>query len=148
VRVTEHEIFWLLSGAVIGWLLTYWHLTKEKRIISYIRDDIGLLIFHHELSKAQWRRVQGGQHAIKELAHDQLVLEFFRWAQEVRNDYHIQGVKKIHPIRLAAEAIICQELLGLPHAVALRVLLHIKTLDEIRALQLEIQGETKSPAET
>jgi hypothetical protein len=134
MRVTEHELSWLLLGAAIGSAVTYWHLTKEKRIIAGVRGDLAFLANFHELNKAQYRKLMS-KDATEELVDDQQVLMFYRWAQRLKNaSPPISGIKKINTIRVAAEVIICQELLGLSYGDAVRTLLNAKHLDDLRTL--------------
>jgi hypothetical protein len=133
MRITEHEISWLLLGAAIGSLVTYWQLTKEKRIISSVRQDLTQLADYHELSKAQYRKVMSKDATI-ELVDDPQILRIYSWAERLTNAKPpIEGIKKFGPVRVTAEAIICQELLGLSHHDAIRALLG--GLDDLRTLR-------------
>jgi hypothetical protein len=54
-----------------------------------------------------------------------------RWAAQARKDKRF----KLHPIRVTAEIIICQELLGLSAADAVQAFLRAKSCEELRALK-------------
>ena len=57
MRMTENVIAALISGMVVGSIITYFYPTREKRAISSIRKDIGLVSSFLDLSPAQWSRV-------------------------------------------------------------------------------------------
>jgi len=124
MRITEHEISALLIGAAIGSIVTYYN---EKRIISNVRRDIDLLGSHHELTTAQYRN------AIypTTIVSDERILELYRWAPQLRKS----GRVKLNPTQLAAEVIICEELLGLTRYDAIQALNNAKYLHDLRTLR-------------
>jgi hypothetical protein len=124
MRITEREISALLIGAAIGSIVTYYN---EKRIISNVRRDIDLLGSHHELTTAQFRK------AIypTTMVSDERILELYRWAQQLRKS----GPVKLNPTRLAAEVIICEELLGLTRYDAIQALNNATYLHDLRTLR-------------
>ncbi len=139
MRITEHEIWAFLLGAAIGSFITYLNLTREKRIISSIRNYIAHLSLLHNLSPAQYRRVDNPK-AIVRIASDERVLDTYRWALGVTSEMRRLRVRcsdgsKLGPKRLAAEVIICEELLGLSAMDAVQALRDAKSPDDLGSLR-------------
>jgi hypothetical protein len=87
----------------------------EKNLISDIRKEITFLGAFHDLNQAQWLKVVTAD-STKALATDEQILRVYRWA----NDLKKSGNTKLSPTLLAAEVIICEALLGLSSAHAVR----------------------------
>jgi hypothetical protein len=134
MRITEHEISWLLLGAAIGWLVTYWHLTKEKRIISSVRREIADLALYHNLTKDQYRKAC----YTEGLVDDQQIMQLYHWTQKRISTS--TRLKKVGPIVVVAETIICEKVLGLSHIEAMRALLNAKDREDLRTLQRKISN--------
>src|SRR5262245_16444314 len=122
MRITEHDIDLIIMtfsvGAAVGSIVTYLNVTREKRTIAAIRRDVKLLAAYHELSSAQDRKAHS-----TELVNDEQIIVLHRWAVNwcrlLKKDHGI----KLHPVRLTAESIIFEELLGLSRVDAPRRLL-------------------------
>jgi hypothetical protein len=123
---TEGLINSLLLAAAVGSVITHWIVTREKRLISRVRDNIHFLADLHELTPAQ-RRKAGPLLDFSEIATDKEILEFYRWALLARTD-RLAGaeINKLHPISIAAEGIIFDKLLELPRVLAVPVVLTMK----------------------
>src|SRR5271155_1495523 len=103
MRITaEQGIYVLLFGAAIGSFATYYLLTEEKRIIASVRKSISGLSDFHELSSHEHRRAES-----KEIASDQEILAFHRWAKGVCRQLKKQKIR-IDASSLTAQAIICK----------------------------------------
>ena len=116
MKITEHEIVAFFIGAVVGAIITYLSLTREKRTINAIRRDVDLLAAYHELSPTQYRKVMHPT----QLVTDEHILALYRWAGEACRK---ESRTRLCAIRLTAETIICEELLGLTRSDALRALI-------------------------
>ena len=115
----------------------------EKRLISDIRRDMTLLGDFHNLNRAQFSKV-GTADDTKELATDEEVLRVYRWA----NDLKKSGNTKLSPIRMAAEVIICEGLLGLSSAHAVQALHSGKTLNDLREIFARYAKEKQTETTT
>jgi hypothetical protein len=124
---TESLINSFLLGAAVGSIITYWIVTREKRLISRIRDNIHFLADLHELTPAQ-RRKAGPLLDFSEIATDKEILEFYRWGHELVKGKGPKGaeIDKLDPISIAAEGIIFDKLLELPRVLAVPVVLTMK----------------------
>ena len=136
MKITEHEGWTFLIGAAVGSIVTYYYLMREKRIIFNVRRDIDHLGNFHDLTPVQYRQTIYPN----TIASDQRILELHRWAQQAKKS----GVK-LDPTRLAAEAIICEELLGLSSFDAVKALLAAKSLNNLRSLRPKVQTATLPP---
>jgi hypothetical protein len=116
----------------------------EKKLISAIREDMTLLAAFHNLNNAQWHKVISTD-ATKALANDEQILRVYRWANALKKS----GNTKLSPIRVAAEVIICEGLLGLSSAHAIRALHSGKTLDDLREIfaRYAQEKQTETPAQ-
>jgi hypothetical protein len=150
MRITEHEISVFLwgaaIGAAIGSIITYLNTTREKRIVSRVRHDIDNLggFLFDELTPAQCKRTR---YPNAELVSDKQILEVHRWAEQwkkYRKSYNFRPPayarfdsreNKISPTLLAAEVIICEELLGLSADDAIIACLRFKSLDDLKTLR-------------
>jgi hypothetical protein len=119
MKITEHEIVAFFIGAVVGAIITYLSLTREKRTISAIRRGVDLLAAYHELSPTQYRKVMHPT----QLVTDEQILALYRWAVEACRRLKKESRTRLCAIRLTAETIICEELLGLTRSDALRALI-------------------------
>ena len=115
----------------------------EKSLISQIRKDIVLLGYFHNLNRVQFSKV-GTADDTKELATDEQVLKVYRWA----NDLKKSGNTKLSPIRMAAEVIICEGLLGLTSAHAVQALHSGKTLYDLREIFARYAKEKQTETTT
>jgi|SRR5215469_380088 len=118
MRITEHEIAALFLGAAIGSIVTYWNMTREKRIIRRVHNDIDFVRVFHNLPPEQYRKAQQPS----KLISDAKLLELYRWAENVCRMFKRDHRVKLSPVRLTAEAIICSEVLGLDPGHASRAL--------------------------
>jgi hypothetical protein len=115
MRITEHEIWTFLVGAAVGSAITYWIVTREKRIISGVRSEIFMLASLHDLTDAQREQTSDLSPKQQELVSDKEILQYYEWARRRRRDTRYGRRKiKTSPIWIAAEAVICEKLLGLP----------------------------------
>jgi hypothetical protein len=119
MKITEHEIVAFFIGVVVGAIITYLSLTREKRTISAIRRGVDLLAAYHELSPTQYRKVMHPT----QLVTDEQILALYRWAVEACRRLKKESRTRLCAIRLTAETIICEELLGLTRSDALRALI-------------------------
>ena len=139
MRRTEHKIFAFLLGAAIGSIgsiVTYYNSTREKRIVSNVRSNIERLAYYHALTPGQYRKTIYPT----KIASTERILEVYYWARRlIKEDGRtIKDCRiKLHPTRLAAEAIICEELLGLSRYDAYRALLNAKKPGDLRGLLSE-----------
>jgi hypothetical protein len=134
IRITEYEIYLLLLGAVMGSSITYYYLTRESRIIFEVRDDIDTLAMYVDLTPRQ--RAQA-DYPNAELVSDKRILELHDWSRRYKKSkgpWPKKNKRKIHPIRLTALIIICEELLGLSSADAFQANAKAKNLDDLRTL--------------
>jgi hypothetical protein len=67
---------WFLLGAAIGSIITYWIVTREKRLISSVRKQIDFLAPLHELTPAQSHK-GGPLGHFSEIATDKEILAFY-----------------------------------------------------------------------
>src|SRR5262249_13044626 len=132
--ITDQAFDAFFLGAALGSIVTYLYLTREKRLIARIRRDISLLGHYHELDKAQYRKIITDR-ATEELANEQQVLAVCEWSLLATKDEPLQHLQNVGPERLAAETIICEELLGLTRADAIHALTASKTLDDLSKLR-------------
>jgi len=140
MRITDHKIFTILLGAAIGSIgsiVTCYNSIREKRIVSNVRRNIERLAYYHALTPGQYRKTI---YPTKMIASTERILEFYYWARQLIKedartikDYRIT----LHPTRLAAEAIICEELLGLSRYDAYQALLNAKKPGDLRGLLSE-----------
>src|SRR5262249_22757675 len=130
--ITERQIVAFFLGTAIGSLITYWYLTRDKRTIDAIRRDVDLLGVYHELSDAQYREAQYPT----KLVTDEQILVLQRWSAQACHRLKNEQKISLSAVRLTAEIIICEELLGLTRFDAFRALISgIKergTLTDIR----------------
>jgi hypothetical protein len=144
MRITENEIVAFIVGAAIGSIVTYWHVTREKRAIASIRDDIEHLRLYLDLSAAQNRQISGS-YAIKKFVTDEQILTVYRWSLGLRSDEFLRRAgHKINPIRVSALTIIFGELLGLSNIDACRATIHVKDLKNLTAFVKKLQAEKQS----
>src|ERR1700733_9215148 len=144
MRITENEIVAFIVGAAVGSITTYLIATRERRAISSIRHDIGLFCDYLNFSPDQYRRV-GSSEAIEQLASYDLALAFYRWALRVKTDDFIRrSGRKLSATRLAALAIIFEELLGLSRIDACRAMIHVKHLNDFAAFVHKLRDEKRS----
>jgi hypothetical protein len=132
MRITEPEIwaflYWaFLLGAAIGSIVTYFIATREKRIISSVRREVHHLASFHDLTPTQWHKTEYPT----TLVSGEQILALRRWAKQSAQSRKKSGIK-LDPTRLAAEVIICEELLGLPRELALSALINAKDLNDLR----------------
>ena len=133
MRITEEQIIYIfLLGTAAGSAITYFAVTREKRIISSVRKDIRHLSDIHELTSDEWRKAES-----KEIASDQRILELHRWATEECRRLKKQKIRISAP-SLTAESIICEEFFELDRFDALGLLIKVRgkygSLDELRTL--------------
>src|SRR5262245_40500274 len=104
-------------GAAVGWAITYWYTTYEKRAILRVRHEIDHLGSYHKLSKPEYRKTL---FPAKNLVSDEEVLEMYNWAMDVCRDIKKKHKRKWSADKLAAEAIICEKLFNLRRGHAAR----------------------------
>ena len=78
--ITEGEFSAFVLGAVVGSIITYWNVTREKRLISSVRKQIDFLADLHEFTPDQSREASSSQ-----IATDEEILRFCRWGQLVKD---------------------------------------------------------------
>ena len=142
MKITEHEIVAFFIGGVVGAIITYLSLTREKRIINTIRRDIDFLATYHEISPAQSRKTMHST----QLVSDEQILALYRWAVEACRRLKKENGIRLWAIRLTAETIICEELLGLTRSDALQALIsgiqEHADLSDIQTRLPQIRAET------
>jgi hypothetical protein len=143
MKLYAGEIYAFALGGALSWLATYFYLTREKRVIAEIKSNLDTLDAYHDLTKPQRLRMRpplfGGGTRIP-LASDEQILSIYGWA--VRKLEYLKIPKKqLSPTMLAAEIIICEELLGLTYVHALRALLRTKNLDELQKTLHNVTAE-------
>jgi hypothetical protein len=116
-----------LLGAVIGSIITYRIFTREKRAVSNVRGDLERLAMYHELTKGQYARLLDSQ-----LVTDQKILSMYDWGRDVIKRVSRQQRRRLSPIAIACEAIICEKLLGRPWSDGVQALLASKTVDDLQ----------------
>ena len=127
--ITGDDISALLIGAAAGTAagsaVTYWNMTREKRIVSGVRRSMERYAKFHDLTEEQRRRTQkrGGPTSQEELVSDKEISEYYEWGKQ-RRRAHARLEISVNPTSLAAEAIICEKLLGLSRDHADRVFHH------------------------
>lgn len=144
MKLYAGEIDAFALGAALGWLVTYFVLTRDKRIVGEIKSKLELLAGYHDLTKEQYRRTMpplvGG--AALPLASDETILGIYRSVVRIQADkLSGQSLRRLSPTMLAAEIIICRELLGLTPVHAVRVLLRSKNLNEIKQNLQDVTDE-------
>lgn len=127
----EQGIDVFLLGSAAGSIVTYWYVTREARLIRRIRKDMSLLGMFHDLTPGQYRLTMDAE-STESLISDKQILVVYR--KSLMMTTKTLGPVKIHPERLAAEIIICEDLLGLSVVDATRALQNAKTLDELAGL--------------
>ncbi len=143
MKLYAGEIYAFALGAALSWLITYFYLTREKRIIAEIKSNLETLGEYHDLNKQQRLRMLpplfGGGTGIP-LASDEQILSIYGWAIRIQENSKIPK-KQISPTILAAEIIICEELLGLTYFHAVRALLRTKNLNELQQNLHDVTAE-------
>ncbi len=135
--ITEHEIFAFCIGAAVGSVITYYNVTREKRAISSIRDNICLLASYHNLTPAQSNQTLFSDRT-KQIASDDRILDVYRWALRVisaRPQLRYSDGRKMSATILTAEVIICEELLGLDSMDAVHALRSIRDFKDLGSLR-------------
>jgi hypothetical protein len=122
MNITERLIWALALGAAIATIIAYVTLTREKRIISNVRDRMRHLSDSHGL---QYERAVFPQST--EVATDEEILALYRWAQEFGKSARTE----LDPIAIAAEALICEKLLGLSRFDVIKALQNAKSAYEL-----------------
>jgi hypothetical protein len=122
----------LIAGAVSGSAFTYlwWMLTRNRRVVPEVRRLLGEIDKRFE----DLQRVNALTPIQKKIAgFDRLItpdraLELYEWAERVR-----RSDRKVDPVTLTAQAIICEKLLGLTRLDALHAIKQAKLEDDIRS---------------
>ena len=110
----EQAINAFFLGAVIGAIITYWYTTGEKRIIASVRSCISTLAMFHDLTPAEQNRTMHPLSTV-DLVRDDEILALHKWGKLLNKPSGQPArlvVKKLNPVAVAAEAIICEKLLG------------------------------------
>jgi len=135
MRITEHGLLMFFYGSVVGsvitYYVTYYNLTREKRIISNVRRQLGHLELFHDLTQREYDKLQFS----RDFVSDERILTFYGWAQRVTKGETSKELRKLEPTSLAAEVIICEQLLGLSASDAVQALLNCEDLDELKTLR-------------
>jgi hypothetical protein len=135
-------------GAALGSFITYYILTRERRIVADVLRNVSFLAGYHELTEAQQDRVYRLGRGLEEIASREQILSAYSWAQLVRKENKGYGGKS-NTGRLAAEVIICQQLLGLSPADAMQAWLRAKSLEDFRTLRPKpAQGKVGPPPQS
>ena len=74
------------------------------------------------------------------LASDEEILSAYAWAERLRRD-STGSYKRLSPTMLAAEATVCQRLLGLTQVHAIRILLRTKNLNDLQKSLRDVCAE-------
>jgi hypothetical protein len=127
MRITEQAIYAFFIGAAVGSIFTYWYVTREKRIIAEVRSRIETLGHFHDLTEAEHQKIISN-----DVASNDEILAFYHWGLLVKRP--AKHLKKLDPIAVAAEAIICEKLLGRARRDAIKALLQAKRADDYRTL--------------
>ena len=141
MRITEDQIIYIfLLGTAVGSAITYFAVTRDKRIISNVRKDIRNLSDIHELTSDELRKAES-----EEIASDQKILALHRWAIGMCHNLKKEHRIKIDAAYLTAEVIICGEFFGLDSLDATQIYVRFwdkrGTFDELRAAIGEIIGK-------
>ena len=140
--ITEGEFSAFVLGAVVGSIITYWNVTREKRLISSVRKQIDFLADLHEFTPDQSREASSSQ-----IATDEEILRFCRWGSVGQRSGQTlaEAYRKLDPISLAAEGIICEKLLGLPHTTVLAIMSRMQEQGpaDINTLRSRMQTEIR-----
>jgi hypothetical protein len=121
----------LLGQPLVGSLHILFSRMK-KRMISRIKSELQSLAGYHNLTQHQYKQTLPplfGGSATLPLTSDEKILTTYNWAVRIREESG--SLKKLSPTILAAEVIICEQLLGLTHVHAVRALLRTKNLDDL-----------------
>jgi hypothetical protein len=141
--LSNSEINAFALGAFLSWGITYFFLRHEKRTIAKIKSSLEFLASYHTLTAKQSHRISPSLGGKPPLASDEEILAIYDWAVRLRADKS-GSYKQLSPTTLAAEVIICQELLGLTNVHAVRALLRTKNLDELQQKLHEVTAEISS----
>jgi hypothetical protein len=139
MRITEDVIAALISGAVLGSVITYFYVTREKRFIARVRKDISEISIYSNLSSTQFTQTVTPERTV-EIVSDDRILKAYRWAREAKS------VLKLNPERLAANIIIFEELLGLTARDAIQAMKSVEYLPDLPAYIQKIQTEKRTAA--
>ena len=127
---TVYVVGAFVLGAAIGSIVTYYNCTWEKTAIFSVRSDMKRLSGPFGLTEAQYRKIRS---STEPLVSDKEVLDYYRWAKEVRmpTGEKYPNLKRMKTTRLAAAAIICEKSLGMRRYDAIRIMLDLGSFDEI-----------------
>ncbi len=145
--IIENEIWAFVLGAAAGSIVTYYIATKEKRIVSKVRRDMSLLGSFHKLTQAQHLKnsemsSESSTRNPNESLSDARILKVHDWARRFKEAKYFEPLE-LDPTRLAAEAIICEELLELTSHDAITILKNIKYLHEIPTVLATLRSKPK-----
>ena len=111
-------------GAAVGSAVIYWKMTREKRTVSGVRRGVEHYAKFHDLTEEQRRITRKWDPTAQvELVSDKEILEYYEWAK-LRRRANARIEIRVNPTSLAAEAIICERLLGFSRDNADRVFHH------------------------
>jgi hypothetical protein len=136
MRIYDSEIYAFILGAGLSWAVTYFSLTREKRLIDNIKRNVDQLGGYHGLSPGRYMKTIYPTG----LASDEEILAAHSWALQtlqVRTSPPI----KLSPTVLAAEVIICEKLLGLTAVHAIRVLMRTKDCRDLEKNLRDVTAE-------
>lgn len=132
--IPKYIVLVFILGAMVGWAVAYFVLTKEKRIVSNIRREIDYLGLYHDLPQTLYRKTIFPNPMVS----DEEVLAAYRWALGYLGK--IPKVK-LPPKQLAAEVIICERLFGLTSRDAAKALMETKgNLEWLKRLKRSISN--------
>jgi hypothetical protein len=131
-------------GAIPGSIITYLNLTRDKRLISRIRNEISERGCYLDLSGAQLRKVERPA-ATAELVSDARILQVARWARAAQSELKLSPDLR----GLTATVILFEDLLGLTwqDAVAMRKDESVRYLDDTAAYVKKLQAKKSSSSE-
>jgi hypothetical protein len=146
-----------LVGATLGSAITYLIVTHEKRIVTRVRHCVDHFALEHELAQHEYEKARFPYNESRRqtiypgtIGSDEEILALYNWAKKLRDDPMMNSsVKKKlrNPIALAAEALICRELLGLEPADAVRAFYHCDgTLEDMARLVGQWSSSVRSKA--
>jgi putative transposase len=130
-----HSIGDLILGAVAGSAITFWILTREKRAVSRIKKDVSLLVSFHDVPEKKYQQYLYNQ---SKLFRDDDVLAYYKWSCGVVAAYpgkwrSKDKIHKLGAIRIAAEGIVCEGMLGISRLDGVRALVGAKDLRDLRS---------------
>jgi len=125
-----------ILGAVAGSGITYWIVTREKRVVSKIRKVVSLLVAFLDIPEEKYRTYLFSQ---SKLFGDDDVIAYYKWSCRVLAAYPRKWrskdkIHKLGAIRIAAEGIVCERMLGVSRVDGCAALVAAKDLRNLRSL--------------